>query len=98
METHNALKAGEDDPHARIVLRTPSKVGIMPEEPIEQHRPRAPRRPNGQVCILNLFRIYSKCIRTNLSKYNVAEIKRMWKIDHTGAKCAFHKGKKHASE
>lgn len=32
------------------------------------------------------------------SKYNVAEIKRIWKNDHTGVKCAFHKGKKDASK
>jgi hypothetical protein len=100
METHAALEAGEADPHSEDVLLTPSKKRdfVPPEEPGETHRPRAPRKPNGQVCIRNIFRIYSESIRTNISKYNIAEIKRIWKLEHTGAKCAVHKGKKHSSE
>ena len=53
METHVALEAGEEDPHSDAVLSTPSKKrGFVPsEDQGETHRPRAPRKPNGQVCI-----------------------------------------------
>jgi len=99
METHAALEAGEPDPHDDDVVSTPSKKRTsVPEQPGETHRPRAPKKPNGEVCIRNLFRIYFESIRTNISKYNIAEIKRIWKLDHTGVKCPFHKGKKNASK
>jgi hypothetical protein len=66
METHAALEAGEADPHSNAVLSTPSKKrGSVPQEdPGETRRPRAPRKPNGQV---NLFWIYSKFIQSNFS-------------------------------
>jgi len=76
METHAALEAGEEDPHSNSVVSTPSKRRefVPGDKPGETHRPRAPRKPNGE--------------------YNIAEIKRIWKLDHTGVKCPFHKGKK----
>jgi hypothetical protein len=99
METHAALKAGELDLYGNDVVSTPSKKRTsMPEQPGETHSPRAPKKPNGEVCIRNLFRIYFEFIRTNISKYNIAEIKRIWKLDHTGVKCPFYKGKKNASK
>lgn len=64
METHAALEAGEEDPHADIIPSTPSKkaAAVVQEEQASPHRPRAPRKPNGQVSIPNLFQIYSKSI------------------------------------
>ena len=54
---------------------------------------KTPERPSMySESIPNPLLIYS-----NL-QYNIAEIKRMWKNDHTGIKCAFHKGKKNASQ
>jgi len=44
--------------------------------------------------IRNPFEIHSESIQGNILKYNIAEIKRIWKLDHTGVKCPFHKGKK----
>jgi hypothetical protein len=64
METHAALEAGEEDPHSNSVVSTPSKRRefVPGDKPGETHRPRAPRKPNGEVyskSIRNPFRIYS---------------------------------------
>ena len=48
--------------------------------------------------IRNPFEIHSESIQGNILKYNIAEIKRIWKLDHTGVKCPFHKGKKNSSK
>jgi hypothetical protein len=63
METHAALKASELDLYSDNVVSTPSKKRIsVPEELGETYRPRAPKKPNGEVCIWNLFWIYSESI------------------------------------